>query len=73
MVLARRVPILLALAICLLIASAPFDISISGVIWNPPVAAALIKMATALALSLGESPAVWCRGAWLSKAQARWY
>ena len=58
-VLARRVPILLALAICLLIASAPFDISISGVIWNPPVAAALIKMATALALSLGESPAVW--------------
>ncbi len=58
-VLARRVPILLALAMCLLIASAPFDISISGVIWNPPVAAALVKMATALALSLGEAPAVW--------------
>lgn len=58
-VLARRVPLVLALAMCLFIASAPFDISISGVIWNPPVAAALVKMATALALSLGESPAVW--------------
>ena len=56
-VLARRVPI--ALAICLFIASSPFDISISGVIWNPPVAAALIKMATALALSLGDSPSTW--------------
>ena len=58
-VLARRVPIALALAICLFIASSPFDISISGVIWNPPVAAALIKMATALALSLGDSPSTW--------------
>ncbi len=58
-VLARRVPLVLALAMCLFIASAPFDISISGVIWNPPVAAALVKMATALALSLGESPAAW--------------
>ena len=58
-VLARRVPVVLALAMCLFIASAPFDISISGVIWNPPVAAALVKMATALALSLGESPAAW--------------
>ena len=58
-VLARRVPITLALAMCLFIASAPFDISISGVIWNPPVAAALVKMATALALSLGDTPTRW--------------
>ena len=70
-VLARRVPLALALAMCLFIASAPFDISISGVIWNPPVAAALIKMATALALSLGDSPAIWrvaitAGGAWLA-------
>ncbi len=36
----------------LLIASAPFDIAISSVIWNPPVSAALIKMATASALSI---------------------
>ena len=35
---------------CLVIASAPFDIAISSVIWNPPVAAALVKMATAMAL-----------------------
>jgi hypothetical protein len=58
-VLSRRIPITLALAMCLVIASAPFDISISGVIWNPPVAAALVKMATALALSLGNAPARW--------------
>mgnify|MGYP001263649035 FL=1 len=48
----RRVGPLLALAMCLVIASAPFDIAISSVIWNPPVAAALTKMATAMALGL---------------------
>ncbi len=55
-VLARRVNVFLAVAACLLIASAPFDVSISGVIWNPPVAAALVKMATAMALGLGNAP-----------------
>src|SRR5688572_22714311 len=55
----RRVGPLLALAMCLTIASAPFDIAISSVIWNPPVAAALIKMATAMALQLGERPPRW--------------
>lgn len=69
LVLARRVPMALALATCLLIASAPFDISISGVIWNPPVAAALVKMATALALSLGTVPSYW-RG--LATAAVAW-
>ena len=59
LVLSRRVPLTLALAMCLFIASAPFDISISGVIWNPPVAAALVKMATALALSIGDEPPRW--------------
>jgi hypothetical protein len=59
MALWRRVGPLLALAMCLVIASAPFDIAISSVIWNPPVAAALIKMATAMALGLGETPARW--------------
>jgi hypothetical protein len=58
-VLSRRIHIALALAMCLFIASAPFDISISGVIWNPPVAAALVKMATALGLSLGATPPRW--------------
>lgn len=55
----RRVGPSLALAMCVVIASAPFDIAISSVIWNPPVAAALIKMATAMALGLGDSPPRW--------------
>jgi hypothetical protein len=55
----RRAGPLLALAMCLVIASAPFDIAISSVIWNPPVAAALIKMATAMALGLGDAPPRW--------------
>src|SRR5688572_3267999 len=55
----RRVGAFLALAMCLTIASAPFDIAISSVIWNPPVAAALIKMATAMALDLGDTPSRW--------------
>jgi len=58
-VLWQRVGPFLALAMCLIVASAPFDIAISSVIWNPPVAAALIKMATAMALSLGDSPRRW--------------
>ena len=55
----RRVGPFLSLAMCLTIASAPFDIAISSVIWNPPVAAALIKMATAMALQLDERPPRW--------------
>jgi len=55
----RRVHWGLALAMCLLIASAPFDIAISSVIWNPPVSAALIKMATAMALMLTSSSPQW--------------
>jgi len=47
------------LAMCLVIASAPFDIAISSVIWNPPVAAALIKMATASALQLDAASPRW--------------
>ena len=66
--LSRRMHWAFALAMCLLIASAPFDIAISQVIWNPPVAAALIKMATAMALMLNvSSPPVAHRrdrGAW---------
>ncbi|HEX4913439.1 MAG TPA: hypothetical protein VFV51_05765, partial [Vicinamibacterales bacterium] len=59
LVLWKRVGMFLALAMSLVIASAPFDIAISSVIWNPPVAAALIKMATAMALSLGDTPPRW--------------
>jgi hypothetical protein len=58
-VLSRRMHWALALALCLLIASAPFDIAISSLIWNPPVCAAFIKMAMALALSLTPSSPLW--------------
>ena len=61
-VLWRRVGPFLALAMCLTLSSAPFDVAISSVIWNPPVAAALIKMATAMALSLGDAPPLWKSG-----------
>ena len=57
--LSRRVHWGLALAMCLMIASAPFDVAISSVIWNPPVAAALIKMAMASALTLTASSSRW--------------
>ncbi|MEP6783250.1 MAG: hypothetical protein ABI983_06240 [Acidobacteriota bacterium] len=57
--LSRRVHWSLALAICLLIASAPFDIAISSVIWNPPVSEAFIKIAIATALKLTPASPWW--------------
>lgn len=57
--LARRIHWALALSMSLLIASAPFDIALSSLIWNPPVAAAMIKMATAMALSLTAESPLW--------------
>lgn len=67
----RRVPFALALAMCLLIASAPFDVGLSAVIWNPPVSAALVKMAIAQMITLGATPPFWRIGstaatAWLA-------
>jgi hypothetical protein len=58
-VLMARLPVTLALATSLLAASAPFDVGLSAVIWNPPVAAALAKIAMALVLTLGKDPAWW--------------
>jgi hypothetical protein len=57
--LSRRTPWALALSMSLLIASVPFDIALSSLIWNPPVAAAMIKMATAMALSLKAESPLW--------------
>ena len=57
--LSRRIHWALALAMSLLIASAPFDIALSSLIWNPPVAEAMIKMATAMALSLTAESPLW--------------
>ena len=59
MALSRRVHWSFALATCLAIASAPFDIAISQIIWNPPVAAAFIKIATGMALMLNVSSPRW--------------
>src|SRR5262249_34481134 len=50
--LSRRMHWSLSLALGLLIASAPFDVAISSLIWNPPVCAAFIKMAMASALTI---------------------
>ena len=66
-----RLPITLALATSLLVATAPFDLGLSAVVWNPPVAAALAKMAMALVLTLGKEPPWWRLGvtaavAWLA-------
>ena len=58
-VLSRRIHWTLALALGLLIASAPFDIALSSLIWNPPVSAALVKMAMAMALSLTPASPLW--------------
>jgi hypothetical protein len=57
--LSRRMHWGLALALCLLIASAPFDIALSSLIWNPPVSAAFVKMATAMAVSSNVSSPPW--------------
>jgi hypothetical protein len=57
--LSRRVHWAFALAMCLLIASAPFDIAISQVIWNPPVSAALVKSAMAMAMLLTGTSPLW--------------
>ena len=58
-VLLTRLPTALALAMSLFVVSAPFDLGLSAVIWNPPVAAALAKMAMVLVLTLGNQPARW--------------
>ena len=55
----RRLPDTLALAMCLFVASAPFDVGLSAVIWNPPVSAALVKMAIAQMITLGATPPLW--------------
>jgi hypothetical protein len=50
--LTRRVTLPLALAAALIIATQPFEVGLSAAIWNPPVAAAFVKIAMALMLGL---------------------
>jgi hypothetical protein len=57
----------LALAIALIVATAPEDMSLSASIWNPPVAVALVKISMACALLLGtHAGSLW----WLAGATA---
>jgi hypothetical protein len=48
----------LSLAIVLLAATAPYDMALTATIWNPPLAVALVKLATAVVLWAGETPSV---------------
>ena len=47
---------LLALAVVVAAATAPFDVALSATIWNPPLAVALVKAATAAMLIGGDRP-----------------
>jgi hypothetical protein len=51
----------LALAVTLFVATAPFDMSLTATIWNPPLAVAFAKIAIAMVLLGGENPSIgWC-------------
>ena len=49
----------LALAVTLLVATAPYDMALTATIWNPPVAVALVKVTIALVLSVGSDGSIW--------------
>jgi hypothetical protein len=51
--------LVLALAVSLLLATAPFDLSLSATIWNPPVALAFIKTTIALVCLKGSDRGLW--------------
>jgi hypothetical protein len=55
----RRLPLPLALAAGLVIATQPFEVGLSAAIWNPPVAAGFAKIALAMALGLEASSSRW--------------
>ena len=55
----RRLPLPLALAAGLAIATQPFEVGLSAAIWNPPVATAFAKMAIAMTLGLEPSASRW--------------
>ena len=50
----RRTSFPLALAVTLLIATAPQDMALTATIWNPPLAVALVKIAIAMTLVVAE-------------------
>jgi hypothetical protein len=57
----RTASLALALAVTLFVATAPFDMSLTATIWNPPLAVAFVKLAIAVVLLGGENPSIgWC-------------
>jgi hypothetical protein len=53
----------LAIAVTLLIATAPYDMALTATIWNPPLAAALVKTTIALVLLGDAGRSVWWNAA----------
>jgi hypothetical protein len=58
----------LALAVTLLVATAPYDMALTATIWNPPLAVALVKMTIALVLLGDRDGSVW----WAPRPHACW-
>ena len=55
-----------AIAITLLIASAPYDMALTASIWNPPLSVAFLKIAVACVLLSDGKPSIW----WAAAATA---
>lgn len=55
----RFASLALALAVTLLVATAPYDMALTATIWNPPLAVALVKMTIALVLLGDRDASVW--------------
>ena len=55
----RFTSLALALAVTLLVATAPYDMALTATIWNPPLAVALVKATIALVLLGDRHASVW--------------
>ncbi len=51
----------LALAVTLVVGTAPYDMALSATIWNPPLAVAFVKATIALVLMGGGAASLWWR------------
>src|SRR6185437_9058505 len=54
-ILRRGIPILASIGIMLLLASSPFETSLSGTIWNPGLSVSFVELATALLILVPNS------------------
>ena len=55
----RFASLALALAVTLLVATAPYDMALTATIWNPPLAVALVKLTIAFVLLGDRDASVW--------------